>query len=55
MVSFCGVLWSRPLYEGLGVAYGMTLMGALCGVCVGGMGVLYYFGHVLRARSRFSV
>lgn len=54
MVAFCGVLWSHPLYEGLGVAYGMTLMGALCAVCVVGMGVLYYFGHVLRARSRFS-
>lgn len=54
MVAFCGVLWSHPLYESLGVAYGMTLMGALCAVCVVGMGVLYYFGHVLRSRSRFS-
>lgn len=54
MVAFCGVLWSHPMYEGLGVAYGMTLMGALCAVCVVGMGVLYYFGHFLRSRSRFS-
>ncbi|KAL3455187.1 MFS general substrate transporter [Aspergillus heterothallicus] len=54
-VAFAGVLWSQPLYYNLGVAWGMTLMGCCCVVCVAGIFALYFFGHVLRAKSRFAV
>ncbi|KAE8137115.1 major facilitator superfamily domain-containing protein [Aspergillus pseudotamarii] len=53
-VAFAGVLWSHPLYDALGVNWGMTLMGGCCAICIIGIYVLYYFGHKLRARSKFT-
>lgn len=54
VVAFAGVLWSHPLYSQLGIAKGMSVLGAICAVCVSGIFILYYFGARLRARSRFA-
>ncbi|KAE8400578.1 major facilitator superfamily domain-containing protein [Aspergillus pseudonomiae] len=53
-VVLAGVLWSHPLYDALGVAWGMTLMGGCCAICIIGIYVLYFFGHKFRARSKFT-
>lgn len=53
--QFATLLWSQPMYEGLKVEYGTMVMGVPCAVCVVVMGVSFFFGHVLRARSRFSI
>jgi DHA1 family multidrug resistance protein-like MFS transporter len=54
VIAFGGVLWSHPVYESLGLAKGMSLLGSLCAVCVSGVFVLYAFGERLRKRSRFA-
>ncbi|EMC96974.1 hypothetical protein BAUCODRAFT_32722 [Baudoinia panamericana UAMH 10762] len=53
-IAFAAILFSRPMFTGLGVGPGTSLLGALTAVCVGGIYVLYFFGPQLRARSRFS-
>ncbi|KAL5002993.1 MFS general substrate transporter [Aspergillus recurvatus] len=55
VVAFGGVLWSHPIYSQLGLTKGMSLLGAVCAVCVSGISILYYFGEKLRARSQFAV
>ncbi|KAJ4132598.1 hypothetical protein NW754_015415 [Fusarium falciforme] len=54
MVAFAGVLWSHPLYDAMGISKAMSLLGALCVLCVSGIFVLYYWGDKLRRRSRFA-
>jgi MFS transporter, DHA1 family, multidrug resistance protein len=54
LVAFGGVLWAHPLYESLGLSKGMSLLGALCAVCVSGIFVLYKFGESLRKKSEFA-
>lgn len=53
-VAFAGILWSHPLYNNLGVAYGMTIIACCCVFCTIGIFSIYLFGHRLRARSRFA-
>jgi DHA1 family multidrug resistance protein-like MFS transporter len=53
-MAFAGVLWSQPLYHNLGVAWGMTLMGCCCALCIIGIFTLYFYGHVFRAQSKFT-
>jgi DHA1 family multidrug resistance protein-like MFS transporter len=47
------VLISRPMLIHLGVPGGVSLLGGLNVVCIGGVYIMYYYGHKLRARSRF--
>ncbi|KAK4548435.1 hypothetical protein LTR36_009345 [Oleoguttula mirabilis] len=54
LVAFAAVMFSRPMYIGMGIGPGTSLLGALTAGCIGGILVLYFFGHKLRARSRFS-
>jgi DHA1 family multidrug resistance protein-like MFS transporter len=49
------ILFSRPMFEKLTVAGGVSLLGGLTVVCIAGIFVLYRYGAVLRARSRFAV
>ncbi|RMY83843.1 hypothetical protein D0862_11584 [Hortaea werneckii] len=53
-VAFAAVMFSRPMYIGMGVGPGTSLLGGLTAACVGGILVLYLYGDKLRARSRFS-
>lgn len=53
-LAFAAVLFGRPMYLGLGIGPGTSLLGALTAACVAGIFVLYYYGDKLRARSRFS-
>lgn len=48
------VLYSRPMYNNLGVGQGCSLMAGLCVGCVGGILALYHFGASLRTRSKFT-
>ncbi|KAF2017002.1 MFS general substrate transporter [Aaosphaeria arxii CBS 175.79] len=54
VVASGGVLWSHPMYESLGINWSMTLLGCCCAACVVGIFVLFKYGHILRAKSRFS-
>lgn len=54
IVASAGVLWSHPMYDSLGIGWAMTLLGFICAVCVIGIFVLYKYGHILRAKSRFA-
>ncbi|KAF9886504.1 hypothetical protein FE257_011411 [Aspergillus nanangensis] len=50
----CGaVIFSRPLYENLGVGAGCSLLAGLTIGCVIGIHVLYRYGEWLRLRSKF--
>jgi DHA1 family multidrug resistance protein-like MFS transporter len=50
----CGaVIFSRPLYENLGVGPGCSLLAGLTIGCVVGIYVLYNYGEKLRLRSKF--
>lgn len=53
-LAFAAVLYGQPMYLGMGIGPGISLLGALTAVCVVGLFGLYYFGARLRARSRFS-
>ncbi|KAM0263366.1 hypothetical protein ACHAQJ_001222 [Trichoderma viride] len=48
------ILVSRPMFTHLGVPGGVSLLGGLNVVCIGGVYIMYYFGAKLRARSRFA-
>ncbi|GLA17646.1 hypothetical protein AnigIFM63309_005817 [Aspergillus niger] len=51
----CGsVMFSRPLYENLGLGPGCSLLAGLTIGCVVGIHVLYRYGEALRRRSKFS-
>lgn len=49
------VLFSRPMFITLTVPGGVSLLGGLTVVCIGGIFMLYFYGAALRARSRFAV
>ncbi|KAL4787692.1 major facilitator superfamily domain-containing protein [Aspergillus varians] len=51
----CGaVVFSRPLYENLGMGPGCSLLAGLTIGCVVGIHVLYRYGEALRMRSKFD-
>ncbi|KAJ6083058.1 hypothetical protein N7467_007193 [Penicillium canescens] len=50
----CGaVIFSKPLYENLGIGPGCSLLAGLTIGCVVGIYVLYNYGEALRLRSKF--
>ncbi|KUJ22347.1 MFS general substrate transporter [Mollisia scopiformis] len=49
------ILFSRPLFTNLGVAGGVSLLGGLTIVCAFLLYLLYRYGAILRAKSRFAV
>lgn len=55
MFAAGAVLFSRPMFLDLTVAGGVSLLGGLTVVCIGGIFLLYYYGAALRAKSRFAV
>jgi DHA1 family multidrug resistance protein-like MFS transporter len=46
-VAFAAVLFSRPMFLGMGIGSGVSLLV--------GIFVLYIYGEKLRARSRFTI
>ncbi|RMZ35758.1 hypothetical protein D0859_00023 [Hortaea werneckii] len=50
-VAFAAVMFSRPMYIGMGVGPGTSLLGGLTAACVGGILVLYLYGDRLRERT----
>ncbi|TLD23629.1 putative MFS transporter [Venturia nashicola] len=51
----CGAIhFSQPLFNNLGVGNGCAVLGGLAAACGLGFLGLYWFGPVLRARSRFA-
>lgn len=54
IVACGGILWSHPLYQGLGLSKGMSVLGALCAACIAGTLILYAWGRKLREKSRFA-
>lgn len=53
--AFGAILIARPMFEGIGIPGGVSLLGGLMVVCCGGMVALYMFGKKLRERSKFAV
>lgn len=53
-LAFAAVLFSRPMYIGLNIGPGTSLLGGLTAGCIVGVFVLYIYGDRLRARSKFS-
>ncbi|GKZ31330.1 hypothetical protein AbraIFM66950_011814 [Aspergillus brasiliensis] len=53
-VACAAILWSAPLYDDMGLPVGVSILGALCVLGVVGIALLYRFGGILRARSRFA-
>ena len=53
-LAAAAILFSRPLFLRLGVAWGVSLLAFLTILCTGGIYVLFWFGANLRARSRFA-
>ena len=52
----CGsIMFARPLFNNLGVARGVSLLGGLSVMGIFGMFVLYYIGADLRKRSKFAM
>ncbi|KAK5677436.1 hypothetical protein LTS10_010008 [Elasticomyces elasticus] len=54
-LAAAAILFSRPMFLKLGVAGGVSLLGGLAVICIGGIFALYYGGAKMRARSRFAV
>jgi DHA1 family multidrug resistance protein-like MFS transporter len=53
-LAFAAVMFSRPMYEAMGIGPGTSLLGALTAACIAGIFLLFFYGKKLRARSRFS-
>lgn len=48
------ILFSKPMYERIGVSGGVSLLGGLTVLCAVGMTFLWRYGDRLRMRSRFA-
>lgn len=55
LMAGAAILFSIPMFDGIGVDGGVTLLASLSVVCVFGMFVLYFFGASLRKRSKFAL
>ncbi|KAL8804579.1 MAG: hypothetical protein Q9182_002494 [Xanthomendoza sp. 2 TL-2023] len=54
-LACAAILFAKPLFDRLGVARGVSLLGGLSCLGVIGMWVLWWAGAKLRARSKFAV
>ncbi|KAL4793009.1 major facilitator superfamily domain-containing protein [Aspergillus venezuelensis] len=55
-ILFAGasILFSRPMFDGIKVSGGVTLLASFSVLCILGMFLLYVYGGKLRERSRFT-
>lgn len=54
MLAASAILFSIPMFENLGIDWGVSLLGFLCCGCCVGIYFLYFFGASLRKRSKFA-
>lgn len=54
LIAFAAVMFSRPMYIGMGIGPATSLLAALTAACIAGIFVLWHFGDKLRSRSKFS-
>ncbi|RDH35497.1 MFS general substrate transporter [Aspergillus welwitschiae] len=54
LLAGASILFSRPMFQGIKVSGGVTLLASLSVFCIVGMFLLYFFGARLRERSRFT-
>ncbi|GKZ29293.1 hypothetical protein AbraIFM66950_004265 [Aspergillus brasiliensis] len=54
LLAGASILFSRPMFEGIKVSGGVTLLASLSVLCIVGIFLLYFFGARLRERSRFT-
>jgi DHA1 family multidrug resistance protein-like MFS transporter len=55
LLAFAAILVATPMFEGIGVNGGVSLLGGLMVLCVLGITALWKWGLVLRKRSKFAV
>ncbi|XP_014559290.1 hypothetical protein COCVIDRAFT_92370 [Bipolaris victoriae FI3] len=53
--AFAAILFARPMFEGIGIDGGVSLLAGCMVICSVGIFLLYKFGKKLRERSRFAV
>ncbi|KAF1838776.1 MFS general substrate transporter [Decorospora gaudefroyi] len=53
--AFAAILFARPMFVGIGIDGGVSMLAGLMVLCSLGIFALYKFGKTLRARSRFAV
>ncbi|KAH8594646.1 major facilitator superfamily domain-containing protein [Bisporella sp. PMI_857] len=53
-LAAAAILFARPLFHGLGVDGGVSLLAGLTVLCIGGIYILYFYGAWLRSRSKFA-
>lgn len=55
LFAFAAILFARPMFVGIGIDGGVSLLGGFMVLMTVGMLVLYKFGKGMRERSRFAV
>lgn len=53
-LAAAAILFSRPMFQNLGIGPGTSLLGALTACCIVGIFILFFYGDKLRARSKFA-
>jgi len=53
--AFAAILFARPMFRGIGIDGGVSLLAGCMVLCSVGIFALYKFGKRLRERSRFAV
>ncbi|KAE8831735.1 hypothetical protein HRS9139_05977 [Pyrenophora teres f. teres] len=53
--AFAAILFARPMFKGIGIDGGVSLLAGCMVLCSGGIFALFKFGKRLRERSRFAV
>jgi len=53
--AFAAILFARPMFQGIGIDGGVSLLAGCMVLCSAGIFALYKFGKRLRERSRFAV
>ncbi|KAL4938791.1 hypothetical protein BDV06DRAFT_214830 [Aspergillus oleicola] len=54
LLAGASILFARPMFDGIGISGGVTLLASLSVLCILGMFGLYFFGARLRERSKFT-
>lgn len=55
LLAFAAILFSTPMFEGIGIDGGVSLLAGLMVLCMFGIWALFKWGLVLRKRSKFAV
>jgi len=53
--AFAAILFARPMFQGIGIDGGVSLLAGCMVLCSFGIFALYRYGKTLRERSRFAV